>query len=328
MVKRWCCTAMARPLAIALSSLLLLAVPATASLIEDTLAPTGLHYQEDGGVSGDAPATCQALQAARAVTLDAAATSGILLEQDEDAADVYALEITSASIGDRVSVDLLNPLLNGRYDVAIDVFSPDCASSVFDPASAYYNPPPQQPYEGSVPAGFTEREATLAGAGCDPSAWKFLANQMGGLPAPVDIYVEWTDGSYEYVPVQKSTPATIAMYRTTLHLDVTIERAVIVLPLTWKGSFHLASGPCGAVEGTPPEPPQYSPTHGEFTVMEAGTHVVLVQVTRDTVDKTTDTVEGLVNDPPTSVPLACHREVCSLATGEASYDLGSVTASE
>lgn len=306
---------------LAVTLLLLSTLPASASLIEDTLEPTGAHYQEDAGVPGDAPATCAGLDHARAVTHAAAASSGMLLDVDEDTEDVYALALDESTIGTRVSVSLLTGLAVDAYDVAIDVFAPDCASSVFDPDSAYYNPPPAEPYD--PPAGSVGHEARLTGASCDPNSWKFLANQMGGFPAPETIYVEWTNGEYEYVPVQKSTPATIAMYRTSSHLDVTVARAVIVLPTWWHGSFHMASGPCTAVEGDPPTPPEQEAHYGEFTVQEAGTHVVLVYVTRTIADKTQDTVEDLIADPPTSVPLSCHRDLCSVAMAFTSYDLGS-----
>jgi hypothetical protein len=309
---------------LAVTLLLFLTLPATASLVEDTLAPTGVHYQEDAGVPGDAPASCADLEADRAVTHQGATSAGILLDVDEDTQDVYALSLDESTVGTRVAVSLATSLLVDSYDVAIDVFSPDCASSVFDPDSAYYNPPPAEPYQ--PPVGSSGFEADLAGASCDPFAWKFIANQMGGaVVAPADIYVEWTNGEWEYVPAQKSTPATIAMYRTTSHLDVTIERAVIVLPATWHGSFHLASGPCGAVEGTNEPDPYLAPdlTYGNFTVQEAGTHVILVYVTRTIAEKTQATAEELLADPPTTIPVNCHRDICTLATDFASYDLGS-----
>lgn len=310
---------------LAVTLLLFSTLPASASLIEDTLEPTGLdlHYQEDAGVAGDAPATCETLDADRVVTHQGAESAGILFDPDEDVADVYALTLDGSTVGTRVSVAVLRGLLVDTYDVAMDVFSPDCASSVFDPESAYYNPAPTEPY--APPVGSGTHEAELSGAACDPFAWKFIANQMGGaVSAPADIYVEWTDGTWEYVPAQKSTPATIAMYRTTSNLDVTIERALIVLPATWHGSFHLASGPCTAVEGTPPTPPaKPTPYYGNFTVQEAGTHVVLVYVTRTIADKTQDTVEGIIADPPTSVPANCHRDICTAALSLASYSVGS-----
>ena len=293
----------------------LLALPASGSLVEESLAPTGLglHYQEDGGVAGDAPASCADLEATRAVTHAAAPSAGMLMDLDEDTQDVYALQLDESTVGTRVSVSLLTGALVDTYDVAIDVFSPDCAGSVFDPGSAYYDPAPSEPY--APPLGSRAHEAELAGAGCDPSAWKFLANQMGGIAAPETIYVEWTDGTHEYVPVQKSTPATIAMYRSTSHLDVTVARAVIVLPATWHGSFHLASAPCDAVDGVPPTPPEQSPHYGEFTVQEAGTHVILVSVTRTVAEK--------AQDAPSSAPMSCHRDLCSMALAGISYDLGS-----
>lgn len=303
---------------VALALLVLVALPASASLVEDTLAPAGVTYQEDGGKHGDAPATCALLDTGRTVGLDADRSYGMLVEIDDEA-DAFAFELTQASVGDRVGVQLLPGIAVDRYDIAFDVRSPDCASSVFDPSSAYYNPPPQQPYQ--PPLGRGVFAARVTGYACDPGAWKFLANQMGGIPAPADIYVEWTDGSWEYVPMQKSTPATIAMYRTTSHLDVTVARALIVLPATWRGEFHIASGPCDAAVGEPPQPPEASARYGEFTVQEAGTHVVVVTIARGTVDKTLDTVQ----DPPTAINAGCHYTTCLVAFEGTSFGLDAAT---
>ena len=310
----------------AVAILLAFAGPATGSLVEDTLAPTGagIHYQEDGGVPGDAPATCEAVDPARDLALGGSEPTNLLVDHDDEM-DAFAFPLAESDVGERVAVDLLTRLLSERHDIAFDVRSPDCASSVFDPGSAYYDPPPADPYP--EPTTGVQREATLAGHACDPAQWKFLANQMGGLPAPRTIYVEWTDGSHDYVPVTKSTPATVAMYLTSAHLDVTVARAVIVLPAAWTGQFKLASGPCDAAVGTPDPAPVQGPRSGEFTVQEAGTHVVLVYVSRGTVEKTQDTVEALVADPPTSVNANCHRDVCSLALSDMAYDLGASYAS-
>lgn len=311
--------------AVALVALLLaVTVPASGSLIEDTLAPAGVTYQEDGGVHGDAPATCEAVAGAHAIEFGTAEPSNLLVEHDDES-DAFAFNLSADQVGTRVSLSLLTGLVTDRYDLAFDVRSPDCASSVFDPDSAYYDPPPSDPYP-NPPLGGTH-EAKLTGYACDASQWKFLANQMGGLPAPETIYVEWTDGSYEYVPVSKSTPATVAMYLTSSNLDVTVARAVIVLPPTWHGQFKIASGPCDAVEGTPVEGPEHAPaSYGEFTVQEEGMHIVVVSIARGTVEKTQDTAEDLLADPPTSLNMNCHRDICKAALAMAAYDLGSAQA--
>ena len=319
---------------VAVAALLLLAGPASASLIEDTLAPandlveptTGVTatYQEDGGVHGDAPDTCLEATADRTVNLDDARTQGMLMDVDDES-DAYVFELSETVVGERVQLDLLAGLVVDRHDVLFDVQAPGCTASVFDYQSSYYDRAPADPY--TPPEGSVGREAGgLSGYDCGDE-WKFLANQMGGIPAPETIYVEWTDGSYEYVPVDKSTPATIAMYLTGSHPDVTVARAVIVVPADYTGEFNLVHGFCGAVQGTPelpPMPPTLGAKVGEFTVQEAGTHIVVVYIERGTVDKTVDTVEDLVNDPPTSVPLSCHTDICSVALAESSYDMGAV----
>lgn len=317
---------------VAVAALLLLAPAVSASLIEDFLSPvdgivgpaTGVSatYQEDGGVHGDAPDTCLEATAARTVDLDSARTQGMLMDVDDES-DAYVFELSQESVGERVRLDLLAGLVVSRHDVLFDVQAPGCTASVFDYDSSYYDTAPEEPY--TLPEGSIGHEAGgLSGYECGDE-WKFLANQMGGIPAPETIYVEWTDGSYEYVPVDKSTPATIAMYLTESHPDVTVARAVIVVPADYKGEFNLVHGFCGAVQGTPelpPTPPTTGSKVGEFTVQEAGTHIVIVYIERGTVDKTVDTVSDLVADPPTSVNMNCHGDICTLALGDASYDLG------
>lgn len=308
-------------------ALCMLSLPVSASFVEDTLAPIGVTYQEDAGVHGDAPATCLEAQADRGVTFAGADSAGMLVEEDDEQ-DAYVLSLNETVVGERVSVSMLTGILTDRYDVAFDVLSPDCLSSVFDADSAYYDPAPATPYE--PPVGSTTYEATLTGYACNADQWKFLGNQMGGIPAPATIYVEWSNGEWEYVPVVKSTPATIAMYTTSSNLDVTVERAVIVLPAWYTGQFKLAHGPCDAVEGEP-EPDPYvdselNTRYGEFTVQETGPHVIIVTITRSTVDKTTDTVTDLANDPPSNMATTCH-DICTAALQFTSFDLGSNFAS-
>ena len=302
-------------------ALVLLAMPASGSFIEQTLAPTGLTYQADGGIHGDAPDTCETVMVERGVVLDGGEpSSGMLVEMDDES-DAYGFVLDQSTVGERVVLEMLTGLLVDRYNIAFDVRSPDCGSSVFDPESAYYDPAPEQPYQ--PPVGSLAFEAVLTGHACDVSQWKFLANQMGGLPAPADIYVEWTNGEYAYVPVSKSTPATVAMYLTSANLDVTVARAIIVLPAWYTGQFKIASGPCDAVVGEPGPEPTLDTRYGEFTVQEAGDHVVLVFITRGTVEKTQDTVMDLAG-PSTATQRTCHTDLCSLALRDASYDLSAL----
>ena len=317
-------------------AVVMLAVPVSASLVEDSLAPLGpanqlleettgesLRYQEDAGVHGDAPDLCLEATAERGVTLGGARTAGMLMDVDDES-DAYVFELGEDTVGKRVGMDLLSGILATRHDVAFDVFAPGCTASVFDFNSTYYDPAaPEDPY--TPPAGSTEVQAGgLTGYACGDE-WKLLANQMGGIPAPATIYVEWTDGSFEYVPVMKSTPATVAMYLTTSHPDVTIDHAVIVLPEGYKGQFNLVHGFCGAVPGTPTVPPQHTNTTGQFTVQQAGTHIVVVSIVRGTVDKTVDTVADLAADPPTAVGVNCHGDICTGIFSRSGYDFGSQT---
>jgi hypothetical protein len=145
---------------------------------------------------------------------------------------------------------------------------------------------------------------------------------MGGIPAPATIYVEWANGKWAYVPVSKSTPATVAMYRTDANLDAAVTKALIVLPESYKGQFKLVHGPCD-VSSTPSPPPQLSATSGEFTVQESGPHIVVVYIARGTVDKSVATIEDLLANPPTSVNANCHRDICTLGFDFVSYDVGS-----
>lgn len=293
---------------------LVAAVPSSASFLEDTLAPAGVTYQEDASVHGDAPATCEDLDPARAVAFDADASWGMLVDYDDEA-DAYALALTEATVGTRVGFSIGFGEAAETSDVAFDIRSPDCGSSVFDAGSAYYDPAPAEPYPNPPNGG--QVEARLTGYACDERQWKFLANQMGGIPAPDTIYVEWTDGSYEYVAVDKSTPATVAMYRTGSHLDVTVARAVIVLPADYDGQFKIASGPCSAVEGVRPVDPVHEPRSGEFTVQEAGTHVIVVTITRRAADKVQDSIPG----PPTATAATCHYSTCLAAVGSVSFNM-------
>ena len=313
--------AMRRALLAALMVAVVAAMPASASWIEDNLAPAGVAYQEDASVHGDAPPTCELLDASRAVNLDDVQSYGMLVDYDDEA-DAYALTLEEASVGTRVGLDINLGDAAGLHTVSFDIRSPDCGSSVFDPDSAYYDPAPTDPYPNPPNGATVEADLTLDADECDESRWKFLGNQMGGIPAPATIYVEWTDGTYEYVPVVKSTPATIAMYVTTSNLGTTIERAVIVLPADYRGQFNLVAGPCTAVEGTPVEAPFQDPDAlvGEFTVQEAGTHVILVTIS----ERTADGAQELV--PPLGTTRTCHYNSCLVAFQAVSFDMLAATA--
>lgn len=308
---------------LAVALLVVLALPASSSWIEDTatslVGPEGT-YQEDAGVPGDAPATCETVDLARQVAVGAEDQAGMLVEYDDES-DAFAYVLDQAVVGDRLFVAVNLGTLTNRYDVAFDVFAPGCDASVLDADSSYYPKPPTDPYEPGL--GWQAFSGNTSPSSCDGSEWKFHVNKIKTGSAPADIYVEWTNGDYEYVPLSKASQGTVGMYLTTSNLDYTVARAVIVLPATWQGEFKIAHGPCDAREGDGGTPePVVAPGYAEFTVQEAGTHVIVVSISRSTVDKTTDTLNDLVNDPPTSVPVHCH-DICSLALSSTSYNLGS-----
>jgi hypothetical protein len=92
---------------------------------------------------------------------------------------------------------------------------------------------------------------------------------------------------------------------------------LIVLPATYSGQFHIGSGPCDAVEGSPVPGPDKSPSSGEFTVVEAGLYVAMVTIEEGPVGSLTG------SPPPSSLTVDCHQDVCTLALGNLSYGLGS-----
>lgn len=302
---------------IALALVLFLALPATASFIEDS---TGQTYQEDAGVAGDAPATCQLATAARTIDLNEPAKAGMLVDYDDES-DAYTLALGSSEVGQRISLSLLKGLAVSRHDIAFDVFAPGCGSSVLDPESPYYPKAPANPYTPGV--GKSAYEGRTTGYDCKPSDWKFHANKIYTGNAPADVYVEWSNGQHEYVPLQKASQGTVAMYESTSNLGYTVARMVIVLPAGWQGDFKIAHGPCDGVVGDPNAnaPVSYG-SYAEFTAQQAGPHIVVVHIARGAVEKTTDTVLGIVANPPTTVPVHCH-DICTLALQFASYDLGS-----
>lgn len=312
---------------LAVAVLIVLALPASSSWIEETatsiVGPEGT-YQEDAGVPGDAPATCETVDLARQVVVGAEDQAGMLVEYDDEA-DAYAYILDQTHVGDRLFVAVDLGILTDRYDVAFDVLAPGCGASVLDAESSYYPQPPADPYDPAP--GSLAYSANTVPSSCNGSEWKFHVNKIQMSSAPADIYVEWTNGDYAYVPLSKASQGTVGMYLTTANLDYTIARAVIVLPITWQGEFKVAHGPCDAIEGDGgAAPPIVEAGYAEFTVQQAGTHVIVVSISRSTVDKTTDTVNDLVMDPPTAIPVHCH-DICSLALTGISYDLGSAPAS-
>lgn len=312
------------------ATLLVAAAPASASLIHDLLAPvndivepnTGLTvgYQEDAQAHGDAPATCELATAEFSVHLDQAATAGMLVEVDDES-DAYFFELGDGAVGERVGLDLLAGAAVARHDIAFDVLAPGCGSSVLDPESPYYETEPVVPYEPAE--GQAMFEGDVVDYDCNETEWKFHANKVGRGSAPETIYVEWTDGSAEYLSLSKASSGTVAMYVTSSHLEYTVARAVILLASDYDGDFKIAHGPCDAIEGNSgPQPPTHSATRAEFTVQEAGPHVVVVYIGRGTVDKTVDTLEDLVANPPTSMNRNCHKDICTAALQFTNYDVG------
>ncbi len=305
---------------LALAAALLAVSFAMPQHVEDALVPYGVHVQEDGGKPGDAPDLCEAAEADRGVALEGIDSAGILIDQD-DTSDAYTFLLNDTTVGQRVSLSMLTGAAVQTYDVAFDILAPGCGSSVLDPDSPYYSHQDDTPYQPGPGEAAFDGDASIDPSSCSGTGWKVLVNQLThGLKAPDTIFVAWTDGSTAYVPLTKASQGTVGMYLTDLHTDVTVARMVIVLPASWHGHFQITECPAGVQPGAPPAPTA-QPGYAEFTVQEAGTHVIRVFITRGIVDKTVGTVQDTVANPPTTIAANCHRDICQPAVQFVSYDL-------
>ena len=311
---------MLRP-AVALAALLLLALPASASILEKTsaelLAPakpvtdpvaaelsglTGLpieldhlHLQVDGGTEYDAPDTCAESSPMFSVPVGGS-TSGALVPVDDEA-DYYQFEVAPDQVGTRLSIAVDPAQLDLHVDLS--VLQPACAGDVTAPENQPA-PPPADPAPG--PDQQQVSPHNLAGPWTCSDRWFFVMNQFGGLDPPATVHAVWTDGSQADVPLLKDTPATMAQYATGDHLGFTLHSVTANVPAGWHGQFNVGEGPCGAVDGHAVfgEPSQDFGTTIVFTPTQSGPYVAGITIhPRD------------VQAPPvgTTVPASCH-EVC------------------
>lgn len=249
---------------------LLSVAPATGSLIEST-SDGIVTYQFDGDAHHDAPDTCSEASSEFAVPYGNT-TDGMLVPV-EDKADHFVVPVNQSLVGSRITISVFDP--EADIDVVLDVRVPGCGGSVLDHDQQPADPPAHaEPGPGERSA----RLSNLAGGWeCDPDAWFFVVNQVGGGAAPSSIHVVWTDGSRADVPLKKDTPATIAQYETDQHTDVTIQSASAILADDWSGRFNIGSGPCDATDGgTVFGPPAASSRDGDtisFTPTQEGMYV-------------------------------------------------------
>jgi hypothetical protein len=280
-----------------------LTAPVTASLIEDQ---TGFHYQDDGGAELDAPDQCELPQPLRAIEFNAQAKSGKLVPGDDEK-DYYQLNSSASLVGVRVQV-LLRAADANLANLSLDVELPGCGGSVFDPATyeqqkqALESDPKYSPTEPAAEGEKTVFAQTLTGYACDSTQWHFLINKIGGRPAPDHIRVQWSDGDIENIPSDQQTPATLAHYRTTSHLDTPVWSAAVNIVQDWHGKFNLGSGPCVG-EPTPPHevfsPPFVQGAHGEFTIVYGEPYAMAA-------------IYQPPKAPSTTVAVSCH-ELCNPA---------------
>ena len=96
----------------------------------------------------------------------------------------------------------------------------------------------------------------LSSHGCDDTEWHFIITQVEPPElAPAEIYVTWTDGSQETLPLDGVTGKS-AHYYWYNHLEVPVQEAWTEIYDGWSGEFNLSHGPCfDDPTPTPPTPP-------------------------------------------------------------------------
>ncbi|MGQ0535408.1 MAG: hypothetical protein ACT4PT_05000 [Methanobacteriota archaeon] len=275
-----------------LVALFVMAGAAEASRVEDA---TGLRYQEDAGVEGDAPSSCADLEPARVVTVATGAPTFGLLVPEEDPSDLVLLDVTGF-VGVRLAVDLV-PQEGNPFSIDFDVRFPDCETSIFGAAPSSSGGTSTSASASSLTK--TVFAKNLVGYSCEAGRWHFVVNQLGDAVAPpAAIHVTWTDGAEEDVPLAKVTRATVAHYSSASNLHVTVAEARAEIDARWGGQFNLGSGPCDAV---PFEPPLRDGNRIEFTPLAPEPHVIQVFVSSPA--------------PPLGPsPASCH-DICGAAFG-------------
>jgi hypothetical protein len=288
---------------VAVAALLLLAAPATASLLESATdgLPVHVHYQVDGGTDHDAPDTCQEVLASP-LPFDLPVGGNVqgLLVPVDDTADHYRIPIGQDLVGGRVTVTVLGR--NATLPFEMDVIAPLCGTSVTAPENQPL-PPPSHPAPGPGQRQAEPHNLDDAGSGSCSSRWFFVLNQFGGRAPPPTIHAVWTDGSEADIRLLKNTPATIAQYATREHLGFTLHSVTALVPADWSGQFNVAEAPCGAVEGTAVfgEPSVSGEASIEFTPTQAGAYVLAVRAVPPAVPEPSD----LVGPQPRSCHAAC-----------------------
>ncbi|MCA1810582.1 MAG: hypothetical protein LC623_01060 [Halobacteriales archaeon] len=260
----------ARPLLASLAVAALLAVPGSASTVEEATAHE-VAYQFDGNTHHDAPDTCEAAVPEWSLPLDDT-TDGILVAPD-DGADAFVLNVTPERVGTRLEVRLATP--QGTPGLNFTLYPPGCKGTILDP----FNQPAHAP---SPPApGPSERQAGIENLNgtwtCNDAQWLFVVNQLRYLAPPATIHVAWTDGTERDVPLLDANDGT-ARYAAPDHLAVTVKGAWANLPAAWHGNFRIGAGPCDARDGGAiyGEPPVAGLGVLAFTPIRAGPHVVYV----------------------------------------------------
>ena len=269
----------------ALLLLAALAVPANASLLEQSTGSV-VAYQFDGGTHHDAPDSCDRSSPAWSAPVGAV-TTGMLVPGD-DHSDVYVLDVPADAVGDRISVRVSEAA--GTPDVAVAAFLPGCLTDILDPrVQPTPEPSPPAPAAGEQQLAASNLDDPVS---CNDNVWTFgLAGLKG--PAPSSIHVAWTDGA-ERTLALGGQHGEYAYYRSTDSLGVLLKGAWVNLPAGWDVRFVVFHGDCDATDGGAVygEPAQALGALLSFTPVRAGPHLVQVLYSGE--------------PPATSMTLTCH----------------------
>ncbi len=248
---------------------------------------TGLQYQNDAGVHGDAPDTCETVDDRRALLADEGSIDAMLVERDDEA-DVFAVPIDAAFTGERLRFDLLKTTGADLFELAFDIVDAACGFSVFDPDADIYHPERnapsepfnpqtgQQTYDYAMPASYT----------CDATEWKIMLRHLNGLTVD-SLYIQWSNGDYEYVAPETNGSSQVAKFITSRDVEHTITRIAASMPTGFPGTIHVAHGPCGLTDASDIQAPSSDANGGEFTVAQSGEYVLLVTMTKGAIEKAT-----------------------------------------
>lgn len=93
-----------------------------------------------------------------------------------------------------------------------------------------------------------EEECKIVRAGglddhdCKETEWHFVITNVDGETAPRSVHVTWSEDDAA-VRLEQVTGET-AHYRTSSHLDQSVEKATARIHEDWEGNFRLGDGPC------------------------------------------------------------------------------------